>query len=316
MDNKRKISIFLDTNVLQITWGGKNDKCFVLHELGIENEYYNLVKFINENALTDLVEICIPEVVVFEIQQHMIECFYRNVQRFNDQQAQNKKVFGALLDIDSTFKVDVKQYKCYAAKQVTDFLSNSKNLCKTVKHSNGNDLIDTLLYKSLKKQKPFFHAKATSSGKDYSDAGFKDAVILETIADYIITVGTKGIFVSADSDFPDFSSTIADDDSIVHYQSLADVKKALEQHFGISYIELIKNKFNTDKYLQDQLLALVCDYQPDMRYQIELENINSSDNEEYLLDISILTDSESYKIEVQYDLAANEIIQTKLVESE
>ena len=308
MANQRRISIFLDTNVLQATWSVKNDKYVFLHELVAQKDYYNLVKFITDYSLVDDVEICIPDVVVFEMQQHMIECFKSNVQRFNDQQEQNKKLFGTLLEVKAVFNVDKEHYDCHAAKCVSNFVQNSKNLCKVVKHSSGSKLIDNLLFKSIRKQRPFVQTKSTNNSKEYSDAGFKDAVVLETIYDYIGKTGTKGIFISADHDFANSDATIAEND-VVKFASIEKAIDALKQYFGISYASLIENKFTTDKYLQDQLLEYVWNYQPNKQYKFTVDNVRLEEDEVYQLDVCIESDTDTFKFKVKYDFVANELVE-------
>lgn len=60
----REISIFLDTNVIQSFFDGKNGAMCFLGQPRNSARLPDLAKFIDENDLSNKVEICIPEIVV------------------------------------------------------------------------------------------------------------------------------------------------------------------------------------------------------------------------------------------------------------
>lgn len=69
--HNKKISIFIDTNILQIIWGSKTIKNVHLDRIEITQQYYDLIDFIRDYNLEDVVEVCIPSIVAMEFKQHM-----------------------------------------------------------------------------------------------------------------------------------------------------------------------------------------------------------------------------------------------------
>lgn len=89
----REISIFLDTNIIQSFFDGKNGSSVFLDSLGIRSDFHTLTKFIDENDLSNKVEICIPEIVVLEMKQHMKDGFLKQRQKLQDHLKEHKKSF-------------------------------------------------------------------------------------------------------------------------------------------------------------------------------------------------------------------------------
>ena len=106
----REISIFLDTNVIQSFFDGKNGASVFLDSLGIRPDCHDLAKFIDENDLSNKVEICIPEIVVLEMKQHMKDGFLKQRQKLQDHLKEHKKVFGNIIDLGAIeIKYDSEQ---------------------------------------------------------------------------------------------------------------------------------------------------------------------------------------------------------------
>ena len=90
--NKR-IKVFMDTNIMEdyiVISKNKYVKCDGFPE---SKNFYDLILFAKNNELSNF-KICIPEIVIKEIQHHLFY-YYPNAQRaFCDTFEKYKKVFG------------------------------------------------------------------------------------------------------------------------------------------------------------------------------------------------------------------------------
>ena len=157
----REISIFLDTNVIQS----------FLDSLGIRPDFHDLAKFIDENDLSNKVEICIPEIVVLEMKQHMKDGFLKQRQKLQDHLKEHKKVFGNIIDLGAIeIKYDSEQYSDHVVSLFDDFFNTPKNFAKQIPYPRQEPIIDTLISKAIAGERPFFTGKIGT--KNHSDAGF------------------------------------------------------------------------------------------------------------------------------------------------
>ena len=305
--NKKKISIFIDTNVLQVFYENKN---VCLHEIRVPNEYYNLTRFIIANKLENYVEICIPNMVALEYKQHMLNCFDIGIKQLDQEVADYKKIFGFLIEISVDKKVDKEQYSDYVDSLFQAFVDNPRNLCKVVPYTNSAELIDILLKKALSGIKPFYVGKI--GGKVHSDAGFKDAIIAETIYKYCEINGRIGGFISNDNDFSDlFNRMLDNENDYVLFNSFDSAIQALEKYYEINTFTQLKNRIENDGYLHERLLneigvvydktlttCIVCDVEQ------ETDNI-------YAIDVDFIVNETKYHFIIKFDDNANDFIDLK-----
>lgn len=81
VDSNIKISIYIDTNKLQDYFGDKNVR---LDGFRMSSDYYKLVKYLEDNNLLDKVSICIPQIVIEEMMEHLFSNFKAAQKSLND----------------------------------------------------------------------------------------------------------------------------------------------------------------------------------------------------------------------------------------
>jgi predicted nuclease of predicted toxin-antitoxin system len=170
-----------------------------------------------------------------------------------------------------------------------------------------------LLEKATNSISPFSSAKGINSrGKVYSDAGFKDALIFETM---IQTVKDElCIFVTKDSDFNNAFRDIGKN----NFKCVSAAKEVLEiiiENYGIIAKERLEVFLKNDDYIKERILDeagfdsnLGCDY-------VNLEVFKEiDDGQEFVLNLRI--EGIIYKYDIKYNLLANELIEVNLIDEE
>lgn len=72
MNSYEKAYIYFDTNSLECRHSGKS---LYLSQFTVNPLYYEIEDLIRNMGLTNKIEICIPEIVWFELQEHLIRHF-------------------------------------------------------------------------------------------------------------------------------------------------------------------------------------------------------------------------------------------------
>jgi len=195
MKKYEKCYIFFDTNTFEYR---QSDK-LLLTEIRASKLFYDVLNAIELLGLSDKVQVCIPEIVLEEVKLHMIDEYKAEIDSLNFKIKEAQQVLGELVDISCEFNEvnGVSGYKQYVEDIAQEFISNPKNKVVIIKYPNDADTLDMIVDKALHGTPPF--TTITASKKKYSDAGFKDALIWETVNQM------KGeeliVFVTKDFDF-------------------------------------------------------------------------------------------------------------------
>lgn len=302
----KKVSIFLDTNILQTFLGSEN---VFLQDLQITRDYYDLINFVNENRLRDYIEICIPEVVLLECRQHMRSCFAKNEDKIKQTTTEHQKLFGTLVDINYSLKITRKEYDEYLDEVFFEFSNNPRNQCKIVRYSRRENLIDILLEKALSGTKPFFKGKV--GGKAHSDAGFKDSVIAETIYEYCKDNDTIGILITQDNDFCDvFDKKLETDSSFVLFPSIEKAIESLREFYEIDSKCRLYNEFSQNTYWHEYLLNNAAVKFDESVTKVIVESVTPKDGDDnvYIINMFFIVNEVKYSFTVQFDSIANDIL--------
>jgi len=303
----KKVSIFLDTNVFQTFLGKKKTSDVLLYSPGVPNKYYALVDFINQNKLKETVEICIPSVVIMECKQHMYACFLKSTKELEDSIENYQKLFGDLISFDYEIKLSKEEYESYIDTLFEEFFSNSRNQCKLVHYGESEKLLNTLLTKALKGVKPF--VTETVSGKSHSDAGFKDAIIAETIYEYCKANNRIGVFVSSDTDFAQpFESTLTIKSTYVQFHSIEKTIEALTNFFKLNPKEQIKENFQQNRYWHERLLNEIGIELDESVSNIVVTSVSTDDDKIFTVKMTFTVNEVLYNYSIQFDYIANDII--------
>lgn len=253
-----KIHIYFDTNSLEnyvprtITAKGNNKSFIRLFEFRFPSYYYDIEKFIQDNDLQDKVEILIPDIVWMELEKHMLNQHKQDLANLLSYIAEYKDIFSDLVEINCENKE--QEYEKYLSRIMEDFLANPKISAKIVYCPKDNDCMEKIIHNAIHTVAPF--SEAHKDKKDYSDAGFKDALIVETVLDNkkdnILVV-----FVSKDNDFRKvFEETenliiCNEEDQNKRKDKIIEI---LSEQFLIQE-EVIKKEIKHNNYMLEELIA-------------------------------------------------------------
>lgn len=177
--------IVFDTNFI---WSDQEDKIAELFNPAVKNS----VQFLVEHDLKKNVSLLIPEVVLQEREEQILNQIEENVSKVSSGMAVLSN-FGVVIDKDSYTK-DCREQVSKALKKL---IKDLKIKCLLTPVFDQKILVN----RALKKTKPF------SSGKDNSDKGFKDTLIWLTMlndveenknANYILCTNNSKDFNSSD----------------------------------------------------------------------------------------------------------------------
>lgn len=306
-----EISIFLDTNILQ-SFGvgrGKGGSNVFLSNLGIPSKFYDLISFIDENHLADKIEICVPEVVTMEMKYHMLSGFKSQSQKLNAIIEEHKKIFGDIAKFDAIeIFYDEEQYEKYVDILIKEFFDNQKNHAQQVFFPRKEPIVDTLINKALSGIRPFFAGKF--EGKSHSDAGFKDALIAETIYQYYSVHKNICIFITNDQDFSkEFSKKIQYDSKFVLFTSIENTINALKEYYGADIKERLLHEFSNSTYLHELILKDI-DLELDKSItECKVKSVEEDDEPNiFIIKMLFVVNEARYVFTVKFDSIANEII--------
>lgn len=178
----QKLNIFMDTNII---------KCIdpdLLH-FSFNDTYKKLKEFIDENEYKKI-NIIIPKIVIEELIKQYIDDYkykYENLDSDVDELLNKCSKIGWYIKINKNNNMSVKKYETYIRKQANEYIKKEKiNVVELTKENFYN-----VINRSINKKLPFFSGKGTieiagdkERGKEFSDAGFKDVIFLETVIQF------------------------------------------------------------------------------------------------------------------------------------
>lgn len=243
-----EVYIYFDTNALECRHSGKS---LFLSQIKLSSLYYDVENLVRNLSLTNQVHICIPEVVWLEMLAHMHQCYRKERQSLFDNIERAKKTFGDLLDIDYTFvNADCdEKYVQYLNEITQDFIDNKRVIANIISCPNDEEIIKRLLDKATHMISPF--AKARGNNKEYTDAGFKDALILETMIHH--SENGMGILVSNDNDFNNAFDDIKKN-TFYTCKNVLEIQKLLVHNFNLVDKDVLESKICNNGYLFDRIL--------------------------------------------------------------
>lgn len=296
--NEKITSIYIDTNVLECYI---NDNLF-LENFRIHGDYYKLFDYICDNGIKDKVRICIPRIVLEEMKEHYVMNFKKNINSIRDKVADYKRIFGALLDIDYSIKItNIEEYERHILHGINDLKERYNEHFTIVEYPN---CFEKLIYNALKSIKPF--SKANGNGKSYSDAGFKDALIIESISSHCNLENEYVIFVSNDNDFKD----IITNDKFFLASSFDRVKELLNEIYDLNIITVVSRRIDDFYYKERLLNSIDCVLDASVS-EFKIERIEQIDENIFFIIQSCVINEVKYTLEYSYDYTANDFLELK-----
>lgn len=302
MSDYEKAFIYFDTNALECRHSGKS---LFLSQFTISPLYYKIENAIQNMGLCDKVEICIPEIVWIELQEHLVSHFKSEKDSMSMKVESFRKSFGDLIEITYNFRgCDTEnEYIDYVASIAQDFLDNPRVTATVIPCPKDEATMQKIINQAVYCIKPFRTVRA--NGKDYTDAGFKDALIFNTILNH--TNDQLGIFVSNDNDFSDLFLE-NQNSNLFKCSDEKEVISILSKEFKVISADLVESILKNDAYLIRRLLTET-EFDEYSAYKIgQIKSISSIDDGlKVFFDMTI--NGEKFVFEITYNIEANELIE-------
>lgn len=193
----QKLNIFMDTNII---------KCIEpnLLQFSFNDTYKKLKEFIDENEYKKI-NIIIPKIVIEELIKQYVDdyrCKYESLDSKVDELLNECSKIGWDIKINKKNNMSVTKYETYIRKKANEYIKNEKINIIELNEKNFYNIIN----RSINKKLPFFSGKGTieingdkESGKDFSDAGFKDVIFLETVIQFNKLKRSKILILTKDN---------------------------------------------------------------------------------------------------------------------
>lgn len=186
---KRRVNLYFDTNILKNHYGS-------IWNFKFNETYYRVRKFIVENGYDNL-RIIVPQIVLDELVQQYIEKYeslsQSIISKLNNLESELNQLEWNISIEKKYMCSSKKEYSDYINEQMKQFIEEEKEVLNIIDYPNNTSL-SKIISRSVKKKKPFFGGIARGGKgckeKEFSDAGFKDVVFLESI---IEDIGDKEI---------------------------------------------------------------------------------------------------------------------------
>lgn len=289
-----KINVFFDTNKLECRFNGK--KLF-LDDIKFNADFNEILEFASDN---DNVSFYIPLIVWREILNHLIEDFNESKQSMDDTIQSYKKGFGSLIDISVTFDTEI--YEEYIQQKADCFLENNKENVTVVSHSNHEEKFKRIIDNAISKKSPFVTAKGKN--KIYSDAGFKDMLILETMVDNC-KYDEIGVLYTNDRDFKEAFEEYENDKYYIAH-TINELKNLISDQSAKLIEKNIKKDFIKNEYLQETIYNELKMEKKDITSFDVYEVFQSEDI--YIIIARIVSSEKTVGVSIEYDYIANEIV--------
>lgn len=265
----KKISVFLDTNVVQSIWGKNNSTVFLYH---------------------------------------MEAGFRSQTQKLNDQIKEHEKVFGNLADFGAIeIRYDKEHYREYIDSLFEDFFDTPKNYAKQIPFPRQESTMEILVDKAISGVRPFF--SGSIGGKSHSDAGFKDAVIAETIFEYGKDKDKLCIYITKDHDFGiEFERKIQKDSRFVLFPSIGEAIEELSEYFEIDPQSRLAKEFTENAYWHEYLLNEIGIKLDESVTERKVEDVTIEEENVFLIKIYFVVNEVKYLFSVRFDSIGNDMI--------
>lgn len=303
-DGINKIRIFLDTNIIEAR---HEESCLTLNSIRLNPDFYKLLDFCKD--ITEI-QVCIPTVVWKEVCIHLVTCFRSTMDQMNTKFRLYQKTFGDLIDLSLDTKgYDQEKYSQYVQKISDEFWSSVEGQCCLVDFEMTNTALNGFVDKAVRAVRPFVQAKskteANKKSKDYSDAGFKDAIIAETIFTSC-NEDEIGILFTDDADFNDVFKNY-DCGKHKALKNLDQVKDEINIILKRNDDKIVKALFENNAYMQETLFDLIGVHYDKSITDFVVLSVEK-DEDIYILNIAAHVNEVEYDLLVKYDIVANEII--------
>lgn len=305
-----KIFLLFDTNMLECRF---DNNCLFLCQPKFSNLFYEIENFIKSNHLENNINLLISEISLLELKKHLIDYYKSKTDSLDVSMENYKKIFGDLFEININKNIckNADEYSKYIDNYFENLIKERENYLQIVQYPKDEETIVKLVNKAMKTQAPFSEAKM--HGKTYTDAGFKDALIYETIEQFV--GDNLGILVSNDNDFKTFFDKGLSPENIIIQNDKNQIIQSIYEHLEIEKPSeqaeyCFVRDFTVDEYVIETLLNEV-GFNHDSNYNfIRVLNFSlDNENNQICAEFETYINGDKYIFEIIYEPNAREIIE-------
>lgn len=303
------IAIFFDTNQLGERFTDEGSGNMLIHRIKASHTFNDIKKYIHTYGLSGHIQLLFPDISLKEYKRQAIEIYQEHTKSIEPKIDAYRKVFGDIISIDFHFRYkDLSEFDTYISSLIDTFLL--ENQCEIAYHSDKEHAFDRFVNKVINREAPF--SEAHKSGKKYKDAGFKDAIIEDTIALYAESTKRICILVSEDNDWG--KCFTKDRSNIFVCKTAEQVVQILNKSLDLRREDLIAKKILNNPYLKETAINMAS-----VRYvetaPCEILSIDEiPEDENFILRFKYTLDSQKYNIECVFEESSNSIISSDIVE--
>ena len=293
----KRIAVFFDTNVIESRFSHEKHEFLFHEEIKPNSLFYQIKNCIRDNGIVDIVDLCIPDLSWREFKLHLLENYRERRRYISLQKELYRKAFGSTFGINYEFKHETEeQYKEHFETLASEFLSQNK--CKLVSYPKEVEFFECLVEKCLNKQPPFQLAR--NNRKEYSDAGLKDALIVDTIIRYASEHDCFCILISNDYDFRDIKD-------VRTCKTVDEFSAFLEEQSYVVNTSTVQNKLENDEYLKDTIITSTGNIYDESVTEFYVVDI-TDEGSWYVVRIRCVINEVIYLIECKYEPHSNELL--------
>lgn len=305
-----KIFLLFDTNMLECRF---DKDCLFLCQPKFSNLFYEIENFIKSNHLENNISLLISEISLLELKKHLLDCYKSKTDSLDASMENYKKVFGDLFEINVNKNIcqNINEYSKHIDEYFENVVKERENYLQIVQYPKNKETIVKLVNKAMKTQAPFSEAKM--QGKTYTDAGFKDALIYETLEQFI--GDNFGILVSNDNDFKTFFDKGLSPENIIIQNDKNQIIHSIYSHLEVEKSSeqaefCFVRDFTVDDYVIETLLNEV-GFNQDSNYNFirVLKFSLDNENNQICAEFESYINGDKYIFEIIYEPNAREIIE-------
>ncbi|MFR9543256.1 MAG: PIN domain-containing protein [Rikenellaceae bacterium] len=298
-----RLCVFLDTNVIEsyMPEGKINKTKLVESNFKIlpSSLFIEIQRIIRAQGLETLIDLCVVDITLSEIKQHLLDCYKLSIKHIKD----IEKMYTAHFSDTFTMLYEFTHANEDAKMQhietlIQDFLKVHN--CVVVEHPQKVVFYEDIIKQCINKVPPFYT-------KTDNDAGFKDAVIAQTIRNYKFQKeNCECILITKDTDF----------DKVEGLYIIKDVKQFtifLDAKFKIADVDIVRDKLMSDYWRGYIILETgnECSEKDESVTCFDIVNLNHTSDDEYKAEILFVINETRYNVSIVYDKNSNSIIDFK-----
>ena len=193
--SRLKTLIVFDTNVLRDMLG----KEVVYNSFTFGKSYNELDTFIKTNGLEDYVTLSVSTMVIEELKNQKKRAYKQDISNLKEIV---KRLEGLPHIPENSIAIPDEEFDCgaFIEQNATTYIAANNINTLIYKEEHASSILNNMVQKVVMPDKPL--SPFAVSSNTYKDAGFKDAVIWETLMHYDLVEGyDKVIFLSKDGDY-------------------------------------------------------------------------------------------------------------------